>query len=740
MLLPGDPGAFPDLAAAWITGLLDAALRGTLLLLAAGLAARLLREAPAAARHAVWASALVGLLATPLLQPLVPALEVSFVPEIRVPAGAAASAPTTPDAPAAPAAVPTGPSRAVETPEPGGAVPASAAEPSAPAGADGGGLAAVAETVSALGAGGVLGILWLIGFLAVAGTLVLGKLRVWWLARDAARVREGPWLELRDELTGRLGMDRPVRILRSPRPLVPMTWGLLRARVLLPAAADDWPRACKRNVLLHELAHVKRRDLLVQHLARLACALYWFHPLVWIAARRLRLEQEEACDDHVLRGGALASDYARHLVGLARVLKAVRSTARAGSTGHGRTDFARRMRALLSAGRERRPLSGRWLGFTVAGAAGLVVGLAALAPTGPASAGERTEEPELAALDAAGADPAGAGPATAGLELPSVRVDRRDPEPDTGAPPERRAGGEGASPAVESSGPSADLPAAADDRSRTAAADREADGPPEGSSAEEPAAEAPGPGEGAAADVASGVRPRTIGGPGTVGPPVAGRVAPSLAELWKPEPAAEAARRDPDAAAGSPADDPAPATSGYTAGGVAVEARRLVARLDTSPDSARRADLLRRTARDGGTRAMTVLMEVSFRALRQGDRVEAVRVLAREASREVGGRFLYQVARANPWPTVRAEAIQQLRRTRPDQVVPWLVNLAYHDEERAVQRRAVGALARLGDGGAATSLTQIARSHPDPDVRITAIYWLVRTGSDSALVSYVQAA
>ena len=95
---------------------------------------------------------------------------------------------------------------------------------------------------------------------------------------------------------------------------MPFACGILEPTIVLPASAEQWSDSRRRAVIFHELAHVRRRDLVGHTLGRIACALYWFHPLVWTAARHLRAESERACDDLVLSCGARASDYADHLL------------------------------------------------------------------------------------------------------------------------------------------------------------------------------------------------------------------------------------------------------------------------------------------------------------------------------------------------------------------------------------------------------------------------------------------
>ncbi|HLY06917.1 MAG TPA: M56 family metallopeptidase [Rhizomicrobium sp.] len=104
----------------------------------------------------------------------------------------------------------------------------------------------------------------------------------------------------------------------------PITWGIARPVILLPKTATFWPRGRLHAVLLHELAHIRRRDSLVQALALAVCAFYWPNPLVWMGARALRREAEIAADDSVIVAGVKPSSYAGELVRLADEFRAAR--------------------------------------------------------------------------------------------------------------------------------------------------------------------------------------------------------------------------------------------------------------------------------------------------------------------------------------------------------------------------------------------------------------------------------
>ena len=164
---------------------------------------------------------------------------------------------------------------------------------------------------------------------------------------------------------------------------MPMASGIFKPSVLMPEDANRWPLERLRIVLLHELAHVKRRDCLTHVIVQLACALYWFNPLAWIAARHVRTERERACDDLVLACGTRGPDYAEELLEIARVMRGGRYPALlAGATlamAH-RSQLEGRLIAILDPKVPRAAVSRLRTALTAVGVACALAPLAAMQP------------------------------------------------------------------------------------------------------------------------------------------------------------------------------------------------------------------------------------------------------------------------------------------------------------------------------------------------------------------------
>lgn len=161
---------------------------------------------------------------------------------------------------------------------------------------------------------GAVAALWLVGATLVVLRELLATFGLARWRRHASPLTSARW----SATLARIGFDhRHLRVLESRQIAGPCTWGVLRPVLLLPTCGDAWSESSRHAALMHELAHIERRDALSNLIARLACALYWYNPLVWIAAHRIRSLQERACDDVVLRAGATPSDYAQLLLDVA---------------------------------------------------------------------------------------------------------------------------------------------------------------------------------------------------------------------------------------------------------------------------------------------------------------------------------------------------------------------------------------------------------------------------------------
>jgi TonB family protein len=162
--------------------------------------------------------------------------------------------------------------------------------------------------------------LWVGGSIVSAMFIIAGMLRIFAQMRGAHILADARCDKAVNEIRCRFGIKRQLRLLQN-RGAILGTWGVIRPGILLPHDVESWSDDRLRIVLTHEVAHIKRLDWLVQILAELARAAYWFNPLFWFLCRRLRAESEHACDDVVLNAGFDAREYATHLLELARSLK-----------------------------------------------------------------------------------------------------------------------------------------------------------------------------------------------------------------------------------------------------------------------------------------------------------------------------------------------------------------------------------------------------------------------------------
>ena len=252
----------------------------TLLVLCALICTAALRRRSAAVRHWVLAAAIACAAVLPVLQPLVP----------QWPAGRVAATAFMPmNFPKA---------RAVR------------AQPSADT--------TIQQTPDEQPAG-IWRPVWVAGIALSMFGLAVGFLRLRWLASRARVIHGGRWYAAAQDAARQIGLRRRVTLLQSSHPSLLVTWGALRPKIILPDGAEDWPDERVRTVLLHEIAHIKRGDWVWQIAAEALRAVYWFNPILWLAGRQLRQESERACDDVVLQLGVSPSEYAAHLLAVARV-------------------------------------------------------------------------------------------------------------------------------------------------------------------------------------------------------------------------------------------------------------------------------------------------------------------------------------------------------------------------------------------------------------------------------------
>ncbi len=347
-----------NIATLWFTA--DVVIKATGILLAAWALCAIMPSAPSSRRHLIWFLSLASVLLMPVL--------CTVLPEWRLLPNWATTAPRSfqqvsaeigrADAPArfAPGSVDSGPSQilktsdfTVESQKTATLSPSTIAPP----------VSSKPSLSPILSFGRVMIALWAMGLGLLLFRIVLAHISLWRLAARSTIVTDGEIAGLFEEASRDLRLRRRATLLMSDDRSMPMTWASLRPKILLPADALDWSHDRLRMALLHELAHVKRWDAATQLFGQLTCAVFWFHPLAWLASRGLLREQEQAADDLVLSSYDRPADYASFLLDVARMIGARKSLIPGSIAMARQATLENRLKAVLD-GRRRREAMSFW--------------------------------------------------------------------------------------------------------------------------------------------------------------------------------------------------------------------------------------------------------------------------------------------------------------------------------------------------------------------------------------------
>ena len=403
----------------WNLSLLLLLAKATVILVAALGITLAMQKASATARHLVWLVSLGTLLLVPFLTAWSP-LRLAILP-----AQLALPVPVSQE-PAIAAASPNGAERFARQQQ------ATHPNPRAQQAGDASARFAPLAFVAAMSGASLLLTIWGVVMLLVLLTLAWAGMSVRRIVRNARPLDSSDWLNPLFEIADRIGLDEAPRLLQSSDARMPFACGLVTPTIVLPADSEQWSLDRRRAVLLHELAHVRRHDLIGHTLGRLACAVYWFHPMVWSAARHLRSESERACDDLALACGTRATDYAEHLLDIVTSVRGDATPLVALAMAR-RKEFEGRMLAILDPDLRRSTPSRRQSAALIAALAILSLTVGSIAPVA------RTAEAAVIAAEQTGSVPhsiaapqVAADPAPATYDRPISSTLRSPAYPDSG--------------------------------------------------------------------------------------------------------------------------------------------------------------------------------------------------------------------------------------------------------------------------------------------------------------------
>lgn len=139
--------------------------------------------------------------------------------------------------------------------------------------------------------------IWLLGSLIFSGLAMLGNTKCWKQIKQRKSISDTALLALHHDCLKQMQIDRKVSLATLDKIQIPMLYGYFKPVILLPESQiKNFSHDQIRHIICHELAHLKRHDILIAHITTVLQILHWFNPLMWLAFYKIRLDREIACD------------------------------------------------------------------------------------------------------------------------------------------------------------------------------------------------------------------------------------------------------------------------------------------------------------------------------------------------------------------------------------------------------------------------------------------------------------
>jgi len=222
--------------------------------------------------------------------------------------------------------------------------------------------------------------IWLGGASILLLRLLGGKFYADRTARKSPSIKDKRFAQTMKEISDQFEIRKKILAVESAGIKVPFVTGFLNPKLILPSQLKSWSEKRLRAILRHELAHIKRNDILIQFLAQISCCLFWINPLVWMLERKLFIERERACDDIALGQDIKASEYAGHLMEALEELGAQRNAVWVVAAMAEGTDFKDRIISVLNPAARRHPPRPKQMVMVLAATLILLLPLSSLNP------------------------------------------------------------------------------------------------------------------------------------------------------------------------------------------------------------------------------------------------------------------------------------------------------------------------------------------------------------------------